>query len=245
MFFFKKNKPELSSLIPSNYVDIHSHLLPGIDDGAKTIQDTIYLFERMKKMGFSEIITTPHVLNQVWNNSREKIENTAEETHKKLQEIEPNLHFKAAAEYMMDSSFITLFENEKLLTLKDNYVLVEMSYLNPPINLYAILFDLQINGYQPVLAHPERYAFYHNALENYKKLKNAGCLFQLNLLATVGYYGKEVVKTTEYLLKNNLYDFTGSDMHHNKHLESFSSKVQINEPNQVEQLLEKNNFFKS
>lgn len=244
MIFFKKNKPTLSGIIPENYIDIHSHLLPGIDDGAKNQENTLFLFESMKNMGFSEIITTPHVLDQVWNNSRETIEKVALETATFLQEKDTQTKFSAAAEYMMDSSFVKLFESEKLLTLKNNYVLVEMSYLNPPINLMAILFDLQINGYQPVLAHPERYSFYHNALDNYKKLKKAGCLFQLNLLSTVGYYGKEVTNTADFLLKNEMYDFSGSDIHHTKHIESFSAKIKITDTKHLQNLLEKNAFFK-
>jgi len=102
---------------------------------------------------------------------------------------------------------------------------VELSYLNPPIQLYNILFDLQIAGYRPVLAHPERYLYYHQQFRDYEKLKNAGCQFQLNLLSTVGYYGVEVAKAAENLLKKGMIDYVGSDVHHGNHIKAFSNKI--------------------
>ena len=143
----------------------------------------------------------------------------------------------------MDSEFSKLFQSEKLLTLKENYVLVEMSYINPPIQLYEILFDLRIAGYQPVLAHPERYLFYHKSFKEYEKLIHSGCMFQLNLLSAVGYYGKEVAKIADTLLQKKMYSFSGSDIHHSKHIESFSSRLIISESKELEALLEKNQFF--
>lgn len=241
MNFFKKNKPVLRDLIPSNYIDIHSHLLPGIDDGAKNIEDTKMLHGKMKQMGFSKCITTPHIISGIWENTNESITTTFNATLPELPE--ENRHFKAAAEYMMDSEFSTLFQSEKLLTLKDNYVLVEMSYINPPIQLYEILFDLRIAGYQPVLAHPERHLFYHKSFNEYQKLINSGCLLQLNLLSTVGYYGKEVAKIADALLQKKMYSFSGSDIHHNKHIESFGSRLIISESKELQVLLEKNQFF--
>ncbi len=107
---------------------------------------------------------------------------------------------------------MTLLHNGPLLVLKDNYVLVEMSYINQPIQLYDIIFELQVAGYKPVLAHPERYAFFHHNFKNYEKLKHQGCLFQLNLLSTIGYYGTEVTKTAEKLLQIGMIDFVGSDV---------------------------------
>jgi protein-tyrosine phosphatase len=239
--FFKKSKPILKDLIPSNYIDIHSHLLPGIDDGAQNTADTKMLYAKMKEMGFAKCITTPHIISGIWENTRESITTTLEATVPELPE--ENRFFTAAAEYMMDSEFSNLFKTEKLLTLKDNFVLVEMSYINPPIQLYEILFDLRIAGYQPVLAHPERYLFYHKSFNEYQKLINAGCLLQLNLLSTVGYYGKEVAKIAETLLQKKMYSFTGSDIHHLKHIESFSSKIIISETKELETILENNQTF--
>jgi protein-tyrosine phosphatase len=214
----------LRDLIPDGHIDIHSHLLPGIDDGAQNIDDTKLLLDGLRGLGYSEFITTPHVMNGVW-------ENTARSITQKHQSVIPDLpqdlKFGVAAEYMIDSNFTKLFEKQELLTIFDNYVLVEMSYVNPPLHLLDIIFEMQVAGYRPVLAHPERYNFYHSDLAAYEKLKHAGCLFQLNLLSVVGYYGPAVAKTAETLLKKGMFDVAGSDVHHMRHLESFNKKVLI------------------
>jgi len=243
MLTYFKKKPLLLDLIPDLYTDIHSHLLPGIDDGAQSTADTLFLIESVQKFGFGQAICSPHVMAGVWENSREKIESTLETTILNVQEAGLAFPLRAAAEYMMDSNFRNLFQKEKLLVLKENYVLVEMSYLNAPIQLYDILFELQIAGYQPVLAHPERYSFYHSNLEEYQKLKNAGCLFQLNLLSTVGYYGSEVNTAANYLLKKGMIDFVGSDIHHRNHIQAFSSKVKVKDLVPLEEAIARNSLF--
>lgn len=241
MFHFLKKNSFLKDLIPSDYVDIHSHLLPGIDDGAVTIEDTLFLISELRKIGFQQFITTPHIYTTVWDNTKDLIEKKHLET---LPSLTQDTSLRFAAEYMIDPYFAKLFKNEPLATLKENYVLVELSYINPPIQLYDILFELQIAGYRPILAHPERYPFYKYNFNEYTKLKNAGCLFQLNLLSTVGYYGIEATKSCELLLKKGLIDFVGSDVHHSKHLESFSSKILINDLKPLKAAIANNQFFK-
>ncbi len=210
----------LSEFFPEGFVDIHSHLLPGIDDGAKDIEDTIALITKMKSYGIKNFITTPHVLGTVYPNTSAIILNKLDTVKKALSER--NIHdvnIRAAAEYMLDEQFSEKLANNEILTLKDNYILVEMSYFNPPMNLYDILFEIQLKGYKPVLAHPERYNFYHNDYNNYNKLKRAGCLFQLNLLSLTEQYGKHVQKTANKLITDNMYDFVGTDTHKKEHLE--------------------------
>lgn len=244
MIFFQRKKPFLCDCIPSNHVDIHSHLLPGIDDGAATIEDTTMLIEGLEKIGFSKFITTPHIMGDVWKNTRDGIHTTLANTISELSVPSINTRFKAAAEYMIDAEFWELFKKEPLLTLKDNYVLVEISYLNPPIQLYDIIFELQVAGYQPVLAHPERYNFYHETtLSHYKKLKKAGCLFQLNMLSATGYYGVRVAKTADLLLKNGMIDFIGSDVHHARHLEFMKKKIVLKNHEYLLPVFQNNSFF--
>ena len=244
MLFFSKKKSVLKDLIPDNHVDIHSHLLPGIDDGAKTFEDTLSLIKSLQSFGMTQIITTPHIIQHVWNNTTEIITNKKNETQTKLITENIKIPLKAAAEYLMDDQFEVLVKNKDLLTLKDNYVLVEMSYINAPIQLYNILFDLQVAGYIPVLAHPERYLFYHNNFNEYSKLKKAGCLFQLNLLATTGYYGKGVTKIAEELLKKGMYDYVGSDVHHKNHIASFEKRIEIKDVTPLNEIIKNNQFFK-
>ncbi|MCG9793913.1 tyrosine-protein phosphatase [Flavobacterium algicola] len=243
MLFFSKKKPTLAELIPENFTDIHSHLLPGIDDGSKTFEQTLLMMMSLKYIGFSAFITTPHIIQHVWNNTTEIINNTQDRTLLDLRNSKFTSPFRAAAEYFMDDNFNKLVETRDLLTIKDNYVLVEMSYMNAPIQLYTILFDLQVAGYIPVLAHPERYLFYHNNLSEYHKLKKAGCKFQLNLLAVTGYYGNQVASVAEKLLMGGLYDFVGSDVHHEKHIDSFNEKVKIKDLTPLKEVIKNNEFF--
>lgn len=244
MIFFKKNKAILKDLIPEGFTDIHSHLLPGIDDGAKTIEDTIFLINSLKDFGFEKFITTPHTFSGFWDNTKEGILTKENETLRMLSAKGLNLNLRAASEYLLDDHFASLFKKGEILPLKDNLVLVEMSYLNAPIQLYDLLFDLQVAGYKPVLAHPERYLFYHKKLEEYKKLKNAGCYLQLNLLSTVGYYGNEVTDIANKLLDSGLYDFVGSDVHHSKHINAFENKVLLKDTKGLKELIQNNSFFK-
>jgi protein-tyrosine phosphatase len=243
MFFFNKKKPILKDLIPDNHIDFHSHLLFGIDDGAANFEDTLGLVKAMNGFGITQITTTPHVMNHVWENTTEIIVNRQNDVNALFKEHEVDFTIKAAAEYLLDDSFVKLFQNEPLLTLKDNYVLVEMSYINAPLQLYDILFELQIAGYKPVLAHPERYNFYHHKIDEYKRLKNAGCLFQINLLSTVGYYGEFVARTAEELLNRGMIDFASSDIHHEKHIAAFDGKVLFKDAQPLQEAIENSAFF--
>ncbi|MFB0911370.1 MAG: histidinol phosphatase [Flavobacterium sp.] len=244
MFFFSKNKPVLKDLIPDGHIDIHSHLLPGIDDGATTFEDTLRLTQALQIFGVTQFITTPHIIQHIWENTHAGIISKKVETIQQLEKNNITIPFQAAAEYLMDDQFVRLFQSHDLLTLKDNYVLVEMSYINAPIQLYSILFDLQVAGYIPILAHPERYLFYHNNFNEYVKLKRAGCLFQLNLLSVVGYYGPQITKIAEQLLAKGMYDYVGSDVHHDNHIAAFEQKVKLKDLAPLKEAIANNQFFK-
>ncbi|MFN3640607.1 MAG: tyrosine-protein phosphatase, partial [Flavobacterium sp.] len=166
-----------------------------------------------------------------------------EEVKAALNKNEIHFTIKAGAEYMMDHFFYENLKNAPLLTLKDNWVLVEMSYLNAPVQLYDIIYELQVMGYQPILAHPERYLYYYKNQNEYEKLKKSGLYFQLNLLSLVGYYGPEAQSTAEKLLLKGMIDFTGSDIHHQFHLNSLEKKISLKETYLLEAAFEKNNIF--
>ena len=218
MGLFNKRLP-LNKFYPTQFIDIHNHLLPGIDDGAKSIEDSLNLVNTLEEYGVTNFINTPHVLGGVWENSSETIKNAEAKLKQALKENgKEHINIHASAEYMMDDNFMRLLKNNDILPLKDKYILVEMSFFNPPFNLEDILFQIQFKGYIPVLAHPERYAFYHNDLNQYKKLIDAGCLFQLNLLSLTSQYGDHVKKTAYKLIKEGYYTFVGSDTHHSRHL---------------------------
>lgn len=244
MLSFFKSKPFLKDLLAGDYVDIHSHLLPGIDDGAKTIKKTLKLAKAFQELGISQFVTTPHINHYVWNNAEQDILSNLKETQIVLKEENLSIPFKAAAEYFMDDWFENHLQSEKLLPLKDNYILVEISYLSAPFNLYKMIFNIQLAGYIPVLAHPERYVYFHKNFGEYEKLKKSGCLFQLNLLAAVGYYGSEITKTAALLLKKGMYDFTGTDVHHSSHIESLHQKIKIDSVSSLKEVIANNQFFK-
>lgn len=244
MFFLKKKKVPLPDFFGNNFVDIHSHLLPEIDDGAKDIDDSINLITKMCSYGIKNFITTPHVMGELYPNSSETIlEKLALVKNELKNRGVNNISISAAAEYMIDEQFMKRLENDDILTLKDNLILVEMSFANPPLNLFEIIFEIQLKGYKPILAHPERYTFYHNNMNKYYKLKKAGCLFQLNLLSLSLNYGKGVQRASYDLLKNNLYNYIGSDTHNSNHLNVFNEINTRKNYDLIKPLIDNNSNF--
>ena len=221
--FFQKKYFLKDHLIDS--VDIHNHILPGIDDGAANVEASIELIKGFKNLGITKFIATPHVMNDYYPNSPDTIREAEDLLRNKLNTTDyKNVEIRAAAEYMMDQAFLELMEKERLLCLKENMVLVEMSYFQPPINLNEILFQLQTRQYKPVLAHPERYAFFHSKnLQKYSELRSRGCLFQLNVLSLVGHYGNNMQEIVFRLLEEDMIDFLGTDTHQMRHLEKLSA----------------------
>lgn len=221
---FRKKKYLIDYL--SGITDIHNHILPGIDDGAQNVTESIALLEKFANLGIENFIATPHIMNDYYPNTPETIQNAYSNLKEEIDKNEAvkNTEIRFAAEYMMDQNFLDLLKNEKLLTLKDNLILVEMSYFQAPINLNEILFKLQTKGYKPVLAHPERYAFYHaKDLFKYEELKNRGCLFQLNTLSLTPHYGGTIQKFAFKLIEEGLIDFIGSDTHRIQHIEKLET----------------------
>lgn len=236
---FSKTK-YIQDYIPAGYTDIHSHILFGIDDGAKTIDDSNTILKTLSNIGVERIITTPHISKHIWNNTPEIIKTKYSEICTDLSEITNKLSLSYAAEYLLDDDFMALAQQKALLTYKDAHVLVEFSYYNAPINYLQLFFELQLLGYTPVLAHPERYNYFHNQLEVFKQLHKMGVKLQLNLLSLVGYYGLEVQKMADQLLKNNLYTFTGSDLHHKQHCNSIMKPIKAKNINGLQDIMKNN-----
>lgn len=244
MFSFFQKKTPLTTIFPADFVEIHSHFLPNIDDGSKSMDESVALLRRMHGYGIKNIICTPHVMESVWENSSETIQQKLVVLQAHLKSIAfTDITLRVAAEYMLDANFEHLLKTEKLLTLKDNYILVELSFLNAPVNLYETLFNIQIAGYKPVLAHPERYSYFHNDFKEYTKLKAAGCLFQLNILSLSNYYGSQVTAASLQLLKHQLIDFAGTDTHKHHHLDFLEKVVDRKVLKLIEPILRANAFF--
>ena len=203
----------------SYVVDIHSHLIPGIDDGAKTMHDSILLIGKLQELGFKKLITTPHIMRDKYPNSSQVIAAGLKELKQKLLAKGIDIEIEAASEYFLDEHFLQLVKERDILTFGDKYLLFELSYTSKPIFLESAIFEMISAGYKPVLAHPERYIFLHKNFEEYKWLKRKGLLFQINLNSFSGYYSKDVKKIANKLAEEGLIDFIGSDTHKLRQLE--------------------------
>ena len=206
--------------------DIHSHYIPGIDDGAKTIEDSLTLLRAMQDMGYKKIVTTPHVMSDFYPNTSEKILSGLANVREAAVANGITLDINAAAEYYIDETFTELLERGQLLTIHKKEVLVEFSMLYEPPMLNNALFTMQTMGYKPIIAHPERYMFFHSHFERYRELRDRGCLLQMNLLSVSGYYGRNIQDVAFRLLEKGMYDYCGSDMHHEKHANALRNMLQ-------------------
>jgi tyrosine-protein phosphatase YwqE len=232
---FNRNRPEKERYddvpVPENAnwgflgADMHSHFIPGIDDGAKTPEDSLFLLRSMEEIGYRTIVTTPHVMIDYYPNTTETILAGLETLQLIVKNNNLNLTVRAAAEYYIDDYFVDLIEKSPLLPIVNNEVLVEFSMLYEPPMLINTLFRLQSLGYKPIIAHPERYVFFHNDFDRYRDLKDRGCLLQLNMLSLTGYYGRNVMKAAEDMMSRYMYDYCGSDMHHDKHTQGLRNML--------------------
>ncbi len=219
MLFFGRKKKETPLDLSWLHTDMHSHLLPGIDDGSPDIKTSLELIRGLEALGYKKLITTPHVLWEIYPNTPEKINTALATLQKAVKEEGIGVELHAAAEYFIDEYFELQLRNKTpLLTISGNKVLVEFSMVTAPMDLQQVLFEMQIQSYQPIIAHPERYAYLLNRRELFDELREAGCLFQANLLSFTGYYGKPVLELAEYLAKKGYYDLAGTDLHHERHL---------------------------
>jgi len=216
--------------------DMHSHLLPGIDDGAEDLQNSLELIKGMRELGYKKLITTPHVLWDMYKNTHEAILEKLAILKEAVKNEGIDVEIQAAAEYFLDEHVEELLQNKvPLLTIKDNMVLTEFSMAFPSMNIKEILFEMEMQGYQPIIAHPERYTYLEKNKDFYRELKDIGCLFQLNILSLDGHYGRSVTELSHYLLKNNYYSLLGTDLHHSGHLEGLQ---EIEMPDAVRKLLD-------
>ena len=223
---FLKNKPSATAdSLRMLGTDMHSHLLPGIDDGSPDIETSVKLINGLQELGITKIITTPHVLWDLYQNERETILAKEKEVNDALAARGMEIRVKAAAEYFMDDHFTLMLDNkEPLLTVDNHSVLVEFSFVSAPLNLQQILFKLELAGYRPIMAHPERYSYFHTDKSHYHDFFDRGYLLQVNLLSLTGYYGKGPLEAARYLLKNRMVSLFGTDMHHIRHLQGLQHK---------------------
>ena len=203
--------------------DMHSHLIPGIDDGARSLEDSVTLIKEMQGLGYKKLITTPHIQQEFYKNTPEIINSGLTDLKEALRAENIQVEIQAAAEYLLDDGFNEKFEKGDLLTFGKKYVLIELSYYNPHPDLKGIVFRLQVDGYQVILAHPERYSYWFNDWNKFTELKDRGVLFQLNLVSLAGFYPDPVQKMAEKFIDEGLIDLVGSDMHNMRYMDALKA----------------------
>lgn len=218
MFNFFSSKKEPEKLCVST--DIHCHVIPGIDDGSRDVETSIELVERMQSWGINRIIATPHVTQDTFENTPASMGYALSLLRAELDNKGNSIDISHSAEYRIDELFVSQLEQGLVVAMPNNYLLVENSFIQEPWNLDRILFDLKVKGYKPILAHPERYHYYHRHFDRYKEIRSAGTFLQINLLSLSGYYGKDEKNIAMKLIENNLVDFLGTDMHNHRHADA-------------------------
>jgi len=216
-FFKKKDK---KNYLQELRVDMHSHLIPAIDDGAKSIEESINLITKLKELGYRKLIITPHIMADSYPNNKETITSGLNKLKKELKNKEINIEIGVAAEHYLDENFLENLIRKDVLAIKDEYLLFETSYISKPINLEEIIYEIKIHGYKPIFAHPERYRYISNLEIEYKRLKELNVYFQVNINSLGGYYGKDAQKKSMFLLDNGYIDFLGSDVHNMRHIDN-------------------------
>ncbi|RKR12808.1 tyrosine-protein phosphatase YwqE [Maribacter vaceletii] len=242
MFSFFEKKTFLIDHL-NGFTDIHNHILPGIDDGAKTVEDSIELIKGFSEFGVTNFIATPHIMHNYYPNTHESITKASVELKKELAARNMNsVSISIAAEHMIDANFETILKDDEVMPLEKSYLLVEMSYLQASINFDNAIKKISEKRLFPILAHPERYVYLHPKFRKYEKYKRNGIMFQLNLLSLSTYYGKDVQKTANRLLNENLIDFAGSDIHNIRQLNSLKEiKLTKKQLQKIQPVIEKTN----
>ena len=212
-WFKKKKKKEIHPIDFAEIgLDMHSHLIPSIDDGAKDLDDSINLISCLQSHGFKKIITTPHIMTDFYNNTIEVISSGLKTVKDELLKQSIDIKIDVAAEYFVDYNFQQkLLSGEKFLTLGDNYILIEFSFLTAPHNYLETIFQLQLKGYKVILAHAERYSYFSEA--DLQDFINRGVFLQLNILSSIGYYSNDVRKRAKWLIDKKMISFIGTDCH--------------------------------
>ncbi|MFD0939097.1 tyrosine-protein phosphatase [Pedobacter boryungensis] len=216
MFFFNRSQKTASRNFSDIIVDMHSHLIPGVDDGAKDVADSVQLITGLKELGFQHLITTPHTLQDIHPNTHESLKAGHSLLHGKLP---TGIHLALSSEYYLDEQFSEQRNNNAVLPLTGNRLLIEFSQISRPHDLEQQIFEIGLQGYQIILAHPERYLFFHKHFDYFTRLKEMGVELQVNALSLTEHYGKHIKAVAEKLIEKDMIDFIGTDLHHTKHLE--------------------------
>ncbi|WP_234736935.1 tyrosine-protein phosphatase [Tellurirhabdus bombi] len=227
-FFTRKKQPALTDYGFVG-VDMHSHLIPGIDDGVPDMETALEALTQLQNLGYRKVVTTPHVIQDMYPNTSAVIRQGVAEVQAAAKEHGLTIEIEAAAEYLLDEYFMALLHKGDLLTFGSNYLLFELSFAVPPLNLEDLVFQMMTRGYRPILAHPERYSYLKDHPERIKNLRDQGCLLQLNILSLYGQYGSRAQQQARYFLEHGMIDFLGTDMHRVRDAEKMKQLISAKE----------------
>ena len=205
--------------------DVHSHFIPGIDDGAQNLEQSMELLRAMRELGYRKVITTPHSMADGYKNTPEIILGGLEKLRAEVAREGLDITVDAAAEYYLDHELEQRVMRKEVLTFGDRLLLFELPFISEPQVLLSVVFQMQTQGYRPVLAHPERYAFWYNDFTKYERLKERGVLFQLNLVALSGAYGPQAKQLAERMIDEGFYELLGSDCHNMNHVQAIHNTL--------------------
>lgn len=225
--FNKNKKSEPQKLCFST--DIHSHILPGIDDGSPNTEVSLILIEAMQRWGIKNIIATPHVTEETFENTPETIGAAHARLRDSMKKSGVDIPISYSAEYRLDSKFKEIMENGTLIKMPNDYLLIENSFVQPALDLKSTIFELQLKEIKPILAHPERYNYYQRKRQSYAELFEQGCEFQVNLLSLCGYHGEREKETALWLINQGYVSFLGTDLHHFGHIEAINNYLTTKE----------------
>lgn len=224
--FFKSNSNKTPYDLSELRADMHSHLIPGIDDGSPSMEHTIGMLLRFVELGYKKVITTPHIMSDHYPNTPEIINSGLTEVRNEIEKLNIPISIEAAAEYYFDEFLFDKIKNKELQTFGENFVLFEFSFVSKPHNIDQLIFDFKTNNYTPILAHYERYPYFFDlGAEFVESLRNKGVKIQMNLNSLTGHYGKEIQKQAEMLIDKKLVDFVGTDCHRIEHLDILESNL--------------------
>lgn len=214
------------SQVPLYKTDMHSHLLPGIDDGVKTLEEAEVVIQLFSQLGFTKAITTPHIMNDYYRNTPQIIRTKRDELNAHLKSKNILFEVSCAAEYYFDETLLDLLSSDaELLTFAGQYLLFETNTFAEPMMLDDFIFKLKLKNYTPVLAHPERYQYLQNNFSRIENLLERGVLFQVNALSLTGYYSKPIQKLANFLVEKKMVHFLGSDCHTVQHAKLLGEAV--------------------
>ena len=223
LFGKKKEKQKGTTEVPALTIDLHSHLIPGIDDGSKSMEESMALLRGLEALGYQKVITTPHIMFDAYKNTPKSIKEGLAALQNAAKDEGIDVEIEAAAEYYLDEGFYDHLHREDVMSIKGKYLLFETSYVSKPLQLEAMIFEIGAAGYIPLMAHPERYRYIKDLHQEYGRLKELGVMFQVNVNSFGGHYGKDAKKKADFLSKEGMIDFLGSDVHHKRHVETLTA----------------------